>query len=106
MNCTATHLTAQAINDPAIPRWVGGRVKVAGAGCLLPCFDGQFVVRYQFMGVLGSADMTREKFGPTFLSDRWVFTKFLLCGCWWLIYLSMVDVMKHGSQRIGPTASF
>jgi hypothetical protein len=41
---------------------------VAGAvaGYLLALLDRRVVVRYQFMGVHGSADMTREIFGAGF----------------------------------------
>ena len=38
----------------------------AVAGCILAFLGGRVVVRYQFMGVLGSANMTWQKFGASF----------------------------------------
>ena len=65
---------------------------VAGAvaGCLLGFLDRRVVVRYQFMGVHGSPDMTCEIFGAGFFIASLGVHQVPSDGCWWLICLSMV----------------
>ncbi|MET3934640.1 hypothetical protein ABIE00_002686 [Arthrobacter sp. OAP107] len=71
---------------------------VAGAvaGCLLAFLDGRVVVRYQFMGVHGSADMTCEIFGVSFFGASLGVHQVPPYGCWWLICLSMVGAGEGG----------
>jgi hypothetical protein len=58
----------------------------AVACCLLAFLDRRIVVRYQFMGVHGSANMTWEKFGAGFSMAASLGVHFgsLVLRSWWL----------------------